>query len=144
MAVLPPIKRFVQDDFNGISTISAFTAKLFYPLNLFLNAVYSALNNGLTLSQNTIGAVKTATSITANSSGIATTTVNWPFPQSPPTGVAVLNCLTGTTQQTYPLISWAYSSGVVTLSMQFVMVTAGAVVVAPSGTYNVTFWISGG
>lgn len=144
MARLPPIKRFVLDDFNGIKEVGAFAAKLFYPLNLFLNAVYSALNNGLTISANTIGSVVVQTNITSNSSGIATTTLNWAFPQSPPQGVFVMACTQSSLPVTAPLISWSYGSGVVSISMQFVSVSSGAIVSASSNTYSLTFWVSGG
>lgn len=144
MAILPPIKRFILEDYGGIKDIPAFCSKFFYPLNLFLNATYSALNNGLTLTQNTIGLVTSQSSITANSSGIATTTINWPYPQSPPSGVAILGCTLSSLAATYPLISWAYNAGVVTVTMQFVQVTSGAIVTAGAGSYNITFWVSAG
>jgi hypothetical protein len=144
MSTLPPIKRFTQDDYNGIKDISAFCSKLFYPLNLFLNAVYTSLNNGLTLSQNTIGSVTTQTTITSDSTGKATTTINWTYLQSPPQGIAILACLSASVPQTIPLYSWSYNSGVITISMQFVKVSSGAIVQASSATYSVTFWATGG
>lgn len=147
MAQLPPIKRFIQDDYAGLTAIPAFAGKLFYPLNLFLNAVYSALNNGLTLNSNTIGIVATQTSISTSSTGTASTTVNWPYLQSPPGGVVVMNCSLAGTSSTYPLISWSYAGGVVTISMQFVTVSAGALVQSGASNpnfYSITFWVSGG
>jgi hypothetical protein len=144
MAVLPPIKRFVLDDFAGIKDVSAFASKLFYPLNRFLNAVYSGLNNGLTLNQNTIGLVTTQTSVSSNSSGVATTTLNWTYPQSPPLGVVVMACNQSSISMPFPIVTWGYNAGVVSIQMQFVQVTSGALVTAPAGTYAVTFWVSGG
>lgn len=144
MATLPPVKRFTLDDYSGIKDISAFAAKLFYPLNLFLTATYSALNNGLTLNANTIGMVTSNSSITSNSAGIATTTVNWGFPQSPPQGVAVINCTISSVGALSPLVSWSYSAGVVTITMQFVVMSSGAVVAAGAQTYSCSFWITGG
>ncbi len=144
MAILPPIKRFVLDDFSGIKDISAFAAKLFYPLNLFLSATYSALNNGLTLNANTIGMVSTQGAITSSSAGIATTTINWGYPQSPPTGVAVMSCSVSSIPALSPLVSWSYSAGVVSITMQFVAASSGAIVQAGAQTYSCTFWVSGG
>ena len=144
MANLPPLKRFVQDDFQGITTISAFCGKLFYPLNLFLNATYAALNNGLTIQANSIGMISQATSITSNSSGIATTTINWAYPQSPPVGVVVMNCTQSSVPTTLPLMSWSYSAGVITVTLQFTQISSGAVVANTAQTYNLTFWVSGG
>lgn len=144
MAKLPPIKRFIQDDFTGISEISTFAGKLFYPLNLFLNAVYSALNSGLTLNDNTIGLVTQSSNITSDANGLAVTTINWPYPQSPPQGVVVMNCAISTDPAKFPILSWSYASGVVRVSMQFVTMSSGAVVAAATNTYNLTFWVSGG
>lgn len=144
MASLPPVRNFIQDDYSGITTIPSFAGKLFYPLNLFLNAVYRALNNGLTLTANTIGLVSTQTSITSSSTGVATTTINWPYPQTPPTGLAVLSCYIGTAATTYPAISWSYRSGVITINMQFFKVSGSALVTDTAKTYSLTFWSSGG
>lgn len=148
MATLPPVKRFILDDFQGVTTISAFAAKLFYPLNLFLTATYSALANGLTLNANTIGMVTTQSSITSSSAGVATTTINWPYPQSPPTGLAVLSCLVNATPALSPLVSWSYNAGVVSVALQFLAVgsisSTAAIVPAASQTYSLTFWVSGG
>lgn len=144
MASLPPIKRFIADDFAGVTTFPAFCQKLFYPLNLFLNATYSALNSGLTIEQNTLGLINESTSITSNSSGIATTTINWPYTQTAPIGVVVMDCTNNGTSTNYPFVSWSYSAGVVSISMQFFTITSGAFVTAPTGTYNITFWVSGG
>lgn len=144
MAVLPPIKRFIQDDYQGVKTIQDFTGKLFYPLNLFLNAVYSALNNGLTINANSIGSVTIQAAITTSSTGTATTTINWPYPQSPPLGLMIINCSVSTVANTIPLYSWSYSSGVISVSMQFTKITAGAVVTDTEKTYSVTFYATGG
>jgi len=144
MAALPPIKRFVQEDFNGLNTISAFASKLFYPLNRFLNAVYSALNHGLTLNQNTIGMVLNQPNVKADANGVVTTTINWPYLQSPPQGVVVLNCSVNGAGVLLPLHSWSYASGVVSISMQFIKSSAGSIVISASQTYSVTFWVSAG
>jgi hypothetical protein len=144
MATLPPVKRFVLDDYNGITTVSAFCSKFFYPMNLFLNAVYSALSSGLTIQQNMIGIVNASTNISSNSSGVATTTINWPDTQSPPQGVAVIACTQSSSATMYPLVSWSYAAGVVSISMQFVKVSSGAIVSAAASSYSVTFWVTGG
>ena len=133
MATLPPIKRFIADDFAGITTFPAFTQKLFYPLNLFLNSVYTALNSGLTIQQNMLGLVNQSTSIAANTSGIATTTINWPYSQTAPVMVLVGACSSGGSSALYPLINWSYSAGVVSISMQFVKLSSGAIVAAGAG-----------
>lgn len=143
MANLPPIKRFLTDDFAGLTTIPAFAAKLFYPLNLFLNAVYSALNNGLTLNSN-MAALVTSQSVTASSTGIATTTINWPFPQMPPVGVVILSTTLSSVAATQPQIAWSYGAGVIQITLQFTKITAGAVVQAGAGTYSVGFWATAG
>lgn len=144
MARLPPIKRFILDDFSGITQIPAFCGKLFYPLNLFLNAVYSALANGLTLNANTVGVVSAQTAITSSAAGVATTTINWPYPQSPPVGLSVMSCSVSSVPALSPLFSWSYSAGVVTIVLQFVAVSSGAIVADTSKTYSLTVWITGG
>jgi len=144
MAQLPPVKNFVVQDFASSTTIPDFASKLFYPLNLFLNAVYTALTNGLTLGQNTLGQITSNASITANSSGIATTTINWGFSQNPPIGVVIMSCTQSSLPVTTPLLSWSYSAGVITVTMQFVTVTSGTLKASGAGTYAMTFWSVGG
>jgi len=144
MSVLPPIKRFTLEDYSTVTTIPAFCAKLFYPLNLFMNATYSALNNGLTIQSNMIGQIAQVSSITSNSSGIATTTVNWNYPQTPPIGVVVMNCTVSGQGVMFPLTTWNYNAGVVKVSFQFVTITTGAVVTDTAKTYNLTLLVSGG
>lgn len=49
MAALPPIKRITKEDLGGAP---AWIDRLLYPLNLFLNTIYGALNKNITLSEN--------------------------------------------------------------------------------------------
>ena len=150
MATLPPIKRFLAEDFP---TQTSWIGKLFYPLNLFLNATYSALNNGLTINQNTVGLVANLSSLVANSSGQLTTTIKWPYTQSPPKGVAILSCTQngGTTAANYPIINWTYNSGIVTINLTFLALANVTISGSPYVVYTpvasnfaVTVWISGG
>lgn len=144
MATLPPVKRFTSEDYAGTSSVTAFVEKFFYPLNLFLNSVYTALSNGLTLSANTTAVVKSL-KVTTASTGIATTSINWPYPQTPPVGLAVLGCMTTTgISAGYPIPTWSYNAGVISISLQFVTVTAGDVVAGGADSYNVVFWASAG
>lgn len=144
MALLPPIKRFTMDDF---ASQKSWIGALFYPLNLFLNATYSALNNGLTVNQNTIGLVKVIPGVQL--SGTTTlsgkTTINWPYFQSPPVGViAMQNILVGTGggPVVCPSIVWGYSSGVITINLSNQPNPTGSSQTTQS--YNITFWVCGG
>ena len=144
MSALPPIKRFVLEDFAGVKEIPDFCSKFFYPLNLFLTSTYSALNNGVTIAANTLGVLTSPIAVTSDANGQATTTVNWKYPQSPPRGVVVMSCTLAGVSTLIPHHSWTYASGVVTVSMQFVKLSGGAMVASPSQTLSVTLWVNGG
>lgn len=112
MGSLPPIKRFLTEDFP---TQASWIGNLLYPLNLFFNTVYSNLNNGLTLSQNMLAQVKTI-SISGSS---PTTSFPWKF-SSAPIGVTLVNIVQ--TDGTPAVITnattcaWSYAAGVVTIN----------------------------
>lgn len=132
MAQLPVIKRFSTEDFPGQKD---WIGTLFYPLNLILTTLYSALNNGLTISQN-LQAQTVALSVAGSSPS-----VSFPYKYSPaiPLGVSVVSVV----QTNTPAVNltaavgclWTYSSGVVTVTCQGL---------DASSTYNVTFVVWGG
>lgn len=72
MAKLPPISRFLREDFPGQDWID----RLLQPLNQFMGTVYSALNKNLSLSENCRCEIKEI-SITSNGSGVATSSFAW-------------------------------------------------------------------
>lgn len=51
MTALPPIKRISRED---LKDAPEWTNRLLYPLNLFLDSIYGALNKGLTFSENIV------------------------------------------------------------------------------------------
>lgn len=54
MAFLPPISQIKKEDFPGES----WAEKLLWPINRFMTAIYSALNNDLTFKENVRGQVQ--------------------------------------------------------------------------------------
>lgn len=72
MAKLPPISRFLREDFPDQEWIDS----LLWPLNQFMTAVYSGLAKGLTITDNFAGQVKEIT-VTSNGSGEASTSFAW-------------------------------------------------------------------
>lgn len=134
MGALPTIKRFLAEDYP---TESGWINNLLYPLNLLLNTIYSNLNNGLTLSQNSLAQVKTI-SITGQN---PTTTFNWNFSTvQAPVGVIVVNCVqtdspVSTITQAVTC-AWSYSGGVISI----LNVTG----LNKSHSYSVTFIVWGG
>lgn len=143
MAKLPPIKRFTQDDFpNQKSWIGS----LLYPLNLFLNATYAALNNGLTINQNMIGLTKVSiVNLSGTTTLTGTTSIVWPYLQTPPVGVLAINCIqlgnNGGSVILPSITGWTYDSGVVTIPLSTPNPTGSS---QTNLTYNITFWICGG
>jgi hypothetical protein len=132
MASLPVIKRFLTEDFP---TQSSWIGGLFYPLNLLLNTIYSALSNGITLAQNVQAQVKTL-SVSGSSP-----TVSFPYQFAPasPIGISVINAA----QTNSPAVAlsgavgctWTLNSGVLTVAVQGLN---------PGGVYNITFVVWGG
>lgn len=131
MATLPTIKRFLTEDFPGQAN---WIGGLFYPLNLLLNTIYSALNNGLTLSQNIMTQVKTL-SVSGSSPS-----VSFPYSYTPnsPIGVSIISVVqTSSASVTQGAVSciWTFSSGTITINVQGLVTSA---------TYNLTFIVWGG
>lgn len=132
MAQLPVIKRFLTEDFPDQKS---WIGGLFYPLNLLLNTIYSALSNGITLSQNMQAQVKTVPVTGLNAS------VTFPYQYSPasPIGCSVINVV----QTNSPAVTlrsavgclWTYSNGLVTATVQGLDLNS---------SYNVTFVVWGG
>lgn len=132
MATLPVIKRFLTEDFPSQAS---WIGVLFYPLNLLLNTIYSALNNGITLSQNVQAQVATLPVSGASPS------VSVPYKYSPttPLGVTVVNVV----QTSTPAVAltaavgcaWSLNNGIMTMTVQGLNSTS---------TYNVTFVVWGG
>lgn len=131
MAQLPPIKRFVIEDYPSESS---WIGALLYPLNLLLNSVYSNLNNGLTISQNMLAQITTVEILGAT----PTTSFLWKF-SSNPVGLTVINVVQ-TNSPSAALVAtvfcqFSYNAGVVTVTV---------IGLPGSGTYNVTFHVIGG
>lgn len=55
MASLPPIKRISKED---LADAPDWVEKIIYPVNLFFDSVYRALNGRLTLPENIVGQIK--------------------------------------------------------------------------------------
>jgi hypothetical protein len=55
MASLPPIKRISKED---IPEAPSWVEKIIYPVNLFFDSVYRALNGSLTMPENIVGQIK--------------------------------------------------------------------------------------
>jgi len=72
MAALPPIKRIMRED---IKEAPGWIEKVIYPVNLFMDAVYSSLNKNLTFSENITSQTKTLTFQTKSS--YDGTAANW-------------------------------------------------------------------
>lgn len=132
MAKLSPVKRFSIEDFPSQSD---WIGTLFFPLNLFLTNIYSALNNDITLGENIRSQV---TTLKVKGSSPST---NFPYKFSPnlPLGVSVIN----TVQTNTPAVSltgavgatFTFSKGVVTVTVQGLNT---------AGEYNCTFVVWGG
>lgn len=87
MAALPQIKRLTREDFKDAPD---WINRLLYPINLFFDAVYSALNKGLNFQQNFAAQIQSFT-ITA---GVAATdnTANFILTMTTkPQGLILLN-----------------------------------------------------
>lgn len=134
MALLPPLRRFMSEDFPDAPS---WLPRFFYPLNRFMGAVYSALNQGLTFNNNMIAQIKTL-SITAGSSS-PVTQFTWSFSTSP-VGCLVISTTdissTPAVVTNAVTIDWGYGSGVVTIN-NITGLTAGK-------TYSITFLVIGG
>lgn len=132
MANLPVIKRFSVEDYPGETS---WIGTLFYPLNLLLDTLYAALNNGITLQQNAMAQIKTVPV-----SG-TTPVVSFPYQFSPstPIGMLVINVV----QTNSPAVAlrsavgctWTLTSGLLTVGVQGL---------ATGQSYNVTFYVIGG
>lgn len=131
MALLPPLKRFLQEDFTDQPWIS----RLLTPLNLFLTTVYSSLNNGLTINENTLGQIKT---ISVNGA-TPTAQFRWNF-QTKPVGVLVISTVqsSGAASVITNAVTcdWSFSQGLVNINN----VTGLDV----AKTYYITFYVIGG
>ena len=127
MALLPPIKRFLSEDFPDQQD---WIGKLLYPLNLFLGAVYGALNKGITWKDNISGQISTipvngaTPTVTFKSTSAAKPTAVWignvTLQNGNPSGI------------TLPVtIDWTYSSGQILIN--------NITNLNPAFTYNITF-----
>lgn len=131
MATLPTIRRFLTEDFPEQA---AWIGGLFYPLNLLVNTIYSALNNGITLQQNMMTQLKTI-SVSGSSPSVS---FPYQFSPSSPVGVSVINVVqtsSGTVPVTAVSCTWSFSSGTVTVNVQGL---------SASATYNLSFIVWGG
>ena len=149
MAQLPVIKQLQAQDFP---TQQSWIGSLLYVLNLFLGSVYAALNNGLTIAQNSIGAVVPYTITTAaaayyagNPTTYATagsaSVVSFPWKFNTKPALVMLGQLTDISSSPKPVtsavsIDWSYSSGVIIINS-----ISG---LTSTKTYSATFVVLGG
>lgn len=132
MSKLPAIKRFTREDFPDAPN---WIDKLFYTLNLFMSSVYSALNQGLTANDNTLGMIKTLSISGASPS----TSFKWNFLSKPEGCIVIAAVQTDGTPATITnavTCDWSYSQGIIYINN----VTG----LNASHTYSVTFWAIGG
>lgn len=131
MALLPAIKRFLTEDFPEQKD---WIGKLFYPLNLILTTLSSALSNGITLGENVFSQVTTQ-SVTG-----ASPTVSFLYKFSPriPIGVTIFSIVQSNTAAVVVAATsctWTISSGMIMVSVQGL---------DAAGVYNITFTVWGG
>jgi hypothetical protein len=138
MSALPPLKRFSAEDY---ADAPGWVSKFFYPLNLFLSSVYTALNNGLTFKENILSQVKVvSTDGTAPASGKPKLQFPWSFPAVKPIGCLIISA-TDTSSSPSPIttalgIDWSYSQGFININN-----IAG---LDAAKTYSLTFLVIGG
>lgn len=132
MAKLPPIKRFLTEDFPKQAD---WIGNLFYPLNLLITTIYGALNNGITLKENCMTQVKTL-SVTG-----ASPSVSFPYQYSPqiPIGIVIASVVQTNTPAVTLTVAvgcqFTVSSGVITATVKGL---------DASSVYDVTFIVWGG
>lgn len=149
MASLPVIKSLQAQDYP---TQSSWISPLLYVLNLVVGSVYSALNNGLTLAQNSLAALSTlqisAASSTYYAAGPTTyatqstsnvVAIPWSF-KTRPVGCLPVN-LIDTSSTPAPVLNavscdWSYIPGYILINAMSGL-TAGK-------TYSCTFYVIGG
>lgn len=111
MAKLPPISRFLREDFQEVSWIE----KLLQPLNQFMTLVYSALNANLTLGENMRAQIKEL-SITTDGSGDATASFAWGL-TSIPTDLWVSRVVSvGTAPTAAVSVDWSYDGQAINIT----------------------------
>lgn len=113
MASLPPLRRLTVEDYKNQSS---WISRLLYPLNVFMQATFSALNHGLTFTDNFLGQWKTVT-IKGNS---PSTQFAWNYPASgAPMGVIVTSVRDTSTSPatvtTAVTCAWSYASGTISI-----------------------------
>lgn len=125
MAKLPPISRFLREDFPGQDWID----KLLWPLNQFMNTIYGAMNKNLTLNDNCACQIKTI-SVTSDGSGNASTSFAWGL-SAIPTDVWVSRVTTtsGSNPSGAVGILWEYDGTKISVGTIFGL--------ANSSTYNI-------
>lgn len=132
MSKLPAIKRFTREDYQGAPD---WLDKLFYTLNLFMSSVYSALNSGLTINDNSLGLIKTMTVKGAS----PTTSFRWDY-LTQPVGLIVARAYQtdGTASPITNAVyaDWTYSQNIITVNNITGLNSAH--------TYSITFLVFGG
>ena len=112
MAKLPPISRFLREDFQGVDWID----RLLQPLNQFMNIVYSAMNRNLTLTDNCAAQIKSIT-FTTDGSGDATVKFAWNL-TSIPTDCWVSRISQGTPSAGVSIL-WEYDGSTINITKFF-------------------------
>lgn len=125
---LPPIKRFLMEDFQ---TEASWIGRLIIPLNTFMTIMTNGLDNGMTISENMLAQIKTISVSGATSQ----TSFLWPF-QIKPIGCHVIACTKadGTPFQN-PGVTFTFSQGLVQVTLTGL---------SPTDNYFVTFHVIGG
>lgn len=120
MARLPLVKRILKED---LPEAPDWVTRLLYPLNLFFENVYNALNKNITFSENIQSEIKTLTF--ATNSAYDGTQANFDVLKFPrglkvqPTGLLLLKIVqvedSFTSITTAPFVNWADINGVINI-----------------------------
>ena len=103
MAALPPLRRILPEDIEGSA---GWFQRVPYILNLFMQAMYSALNGNLTFQQNFDAQIQEVSFTTANNyTSNNFTPITFPLTMgSAPIGMVVSNVVDTTTNSTHTII----------------------------------------
>lgn len=112
MSKLPQISRLMREDFREAPN---WIDKLIVTLNIFMSAIYYALDGQLTFTDNVRSVLKTFT-LTAASTASGNT-IKLPLPNWKPTGVMIIQVLdnSGDTLLAAPGVSWAIGQNVINI-----------------------------
>jgi hypothetical protein len=125
---LPAIVKLSTQDFQDQAS---WIGRLFSILNNFTSSIKSALDNGLTISDNQVAQIRTV----AVNGASPIVSFAWPF-VTKPVGCLVINCTTASgVPQIIPQIAFSFSQGLTTVQ---------CIGLSTSVQYEVTFYVIGG